>query len=61
MSVAALGSFAAACGGGASEPASAPRSGAPASPRSGASTSPRSTPAASGVDADLIRQRYEGL
>jgi peptidoglycan/xylan/chitin deacetylase (PgdA/CDA1 family) len=61
VSVAALGSFAAACGGGADQSASAPTSGVPASPRSGASTSPRSTPATSSVDADLIRQRYEGL
>ena len=61
VSVAALGSFAAACGGGADQSASAPTSGAPASPRSGASTSPRSAPATSSVDADLIRQRYEGL
>ncbi len=61
VSVAALGSFAAACGGGADQSASAPTSGAPASPRSGASTSPRSTPATSSVDADLIGQRYEGL
>jgi peptidoglycan/xylan/chitin deacetylase (PgdA/CDA1 family) len=61
VSVAALGSFATACGGGADQPASAPTSGAPASPPSGTSTSPKSTPATSGVDPDLIRQRYEGL
>ena len=61
VSVAALGSFAAACGGSADQSASAPTSGAPGAPRSGASTSPRSTPATSGVDADLIRQRYEDL
>jgi peptidoglycan/xylan/chitin deacetylase (PgdA/CDA1 family) len=61
VSVAALGSFATACGSGADQSASAPTSGAPASPLSGISTSPRSTPATSGVDADLIRQRYEGL
>ena len=61
VSVAAVGSFATACGSGADQPASAPTSGGPASPLSGASTSPRSTPATSGVDADLIRQRYEGL
>jgi peptidoglycan/xylan/chitin deacetylase (PgdA/CDA1 family) len=61
VSVAALGSFAAACGGGADRPASVPTSRAPASPPSGTSASPRSTPATSGVDADLIRQRYEGL
>jgi peptidoglycan/xylan/chitin deacetylase (PgdA/CDA1 family) len=61
VSVAALGSFATACGSGADQLASAPTSRAPASPLSGTSTSPRSTPATSGVDADLIRQRYEGL
>ena len=61
VSVAALGSFASACGGGADQSASGPRSGAPASPLSGTSKSPRSTPATSGVDADLIGQRYEGL
>ena len=61
VSVAALGSFASACGGGADQSASAPKSGAAASPLSGTSKSPRSTPATSGVDADLIRQRYEGL
>jgi peptidoglycan/xylan/chitin deacetylase (PgdA/CDA1 family) len=61
VSVAALGSFATACGSGADQPASAPTPGAPASPLSSTSTSPRSTPATSGADADLIRQRYEGL
>ena len=61
VSVAALGSFAAACGSGAGQSASAPRSGAPALPLSGTGNSPRSTPATSGVDADLIRRRYEGL
>jgi peptidoglycan/xylan/chitin deacetylase (PgdA/CDA1 family) len=61
VSVAALGSFAAACGSGADQSASAPTPGAPASPISVASTSPSSTPATVGVDADLIRQRYEGL
>ena len=38
-----------------------PASGAPASPASGTSTSPGSTTTTSGVDAELIRQRYEGL
>ena len=61
VSVAALGSFATACGSGADRSASAPAPGVPASPPSGTSTSPRSTPATSGVDADLIRQRYQGL
>ena len=61
VGVAALGSFAAACGSGADQPASAPTSGAPASPASGTSTSPGSTTTTSGVDAELIRRRYEGL
>ena len=61
VGVAALGSFAAACGRGADQPANAPTSGAPASPASGTSTSPGSTTTTSGVDAGLIRQRYEGL
>jgi peptidoglycan/xylan/chitin deacetylase (PgdA/CDA1 family) len=58
--VAALGSLAAACGG-ADQPASAPTPGAPASPVSGARTSPGSATTASGVDAELIRRRYQGL
>jgi peptidoglycan/xylan/chitin deacetylase (PgdA/CDA1 family) len=53
VSVAALGSFAAACSSGAHQPASAPTSGRPASPGSATTTS--------GVDAELIRKRYEGL
>jgi peptidoglycan/xylan/chitin deacetylase (PgdA/CDA1 family) len=61
VSVAALGSFATACRSGTDQSASAPTSGAPASPRSGTTTSPKSIAATSGVDADLIRQRYEGL
>ncbi len=61
VGVAALGSFATACGRGADQPASAPTSGALASPISGASTSPRSTTTSSGVDAELIRRRYQGL
>ena len=61
VSVAALGSLAAACGSGADQPASAPASGAPASPISGTSASPGSSPTASGVDAELIRVRYQGL
>ena len=61
VGVAALGSFAAACGRGVDRPANAPTSGAPASPASGTSTSPGSTTTTSGVDAELIRQRYEGL
>jgi peptidoglycan/xylan/chitin deacetylase (PgdA/CDA1 family) len=61
VGVAALGSFAAACGGGADQSASAPTSGAPASPPSGTTASPGSTPATPGVDAELIRRRYEGL
>lgn len=58
--VAALASLAAACGG-ADQPASAPTPGAPASPVSGARTSPGSATTASGVDAELIRRRYQGL
>jgi peptidoglycan/xylan/chitin deacetylase (PgdA/CDA1 family) len=61
VSVAALGSFATACGSGADQSASAPTSGAPASPASGSSTFPRSTTTTSGADAELISQRYEGL
>ena len=61
VGVAALGSFATACGRGADQPASAPTSSAPASPISGTSTSPRSTTTTSGVDAELIRRRYQGL
>ena len=61
VGVAALGSFATACDRGADEPASAPTSSAPASPISGTSTSPRSTTTTSGVDAELIRRRYQGL
>ena len=60
VGVAALGSFAAACGG-ADQSASAPASGTPASPISGTSTSPGSTATTSGVDAELIRERYQGL
>jgi peptidoglycan/xylan/chitin deacetylase (PgdA/CDA1 family) len=60
MSVAALGWFAAACDG-ADKPASAPASGAPVSPASGTSTSPGSTSTTTGVDAELISRRYEGL
>jgi peptidoglycan/xylan/chitin deacetylase (PgdA/CDA1 family) len=59
--VAALGSFAAACGSGADQPASAPTSGAPVSPVGGTSTNPGSTTTTSGVDAELIGQRYQGL
>ena len=61
VGVAALGSLAAACGSGANQRASAPTSGAPASPVSGTSTSPGSTTTTSGVDAELIRRRYQGL
>ena len=61
VSVAALGSFATACGSGADPSASAPAPGTPASPPGGTNTSPGSSLATSGADADLIRQRYEGL
>jgi len=60
VSVAALGSFAAACSSGADQPASAPTSGASASP-SRTNTSPRAATPTSGVDAELIRKRYEDL
>jgi len=60
VSVAALGSFATACSG-AAHPASAPASRASASPGNVTSTAPVSTPATSGVDAELISRRYEGL
>lgn len=61
VGVAALGSFAAACGSGADQSASVPTSGAPASPVGGSSSSPRSNTTTSGVDAELIRRRYQGL
>ena len=64
VGVAVLGSFAAACGGGADQPprpANAPTPGAPASPTGGTSAVPRSTTTTSGVDAELIRRRYQGL
>ena len=61
VSVAALGSFAAACSSGADQPASTPTPGTPASPNSRTNTSPRAATATSGVDAQLIRKRYEGL
>jgi peptidoglycan/xylan/chitin deacetylase (PgdA/CDA1 family) len=68
VAVAALGSFTAAYGSGADRPASAPRPGTPPSPGSRASTShgrastshgPATT--STGVDAELIRRRYQGL
>jgi hypothetical protein len=61
VGVAALGSFAAACGGGADQSASAPTSRAPALPTSGTRTYPGSTATTPGVDAELIRRRYQGL
>ncbi len=61
VSVAALGSFATACGGGADHPARGPAPSAPASPEDRISVSHRATTAASGVDAELIRKRYLGL
>jgi hypothetical protein len=51
VGVAVLGSFAAACGSGADQSASAPTSDAPASPITGTSTSPGATTTTSGVDA----------
>jgi peptidoglycan/xylan/chitin deacetylase (PgdA/CDA1 family) len=67
--VAALGSFAAACGGGTDQTAGGPTSGAARSgaPRSGASaaagsgSSPGAGPASSRVDAELLAQHYYGL
>ena len=63
--MAALGSFATACSGGADQPASAPTSGKPTSAAGGTTPSPGSpastsgSPAGtSGVDAELIRKRY---
>jgi peptidoglycan/xylan/chitin deacetylase (PgdA/CDA1 family) len=61
VGVAVLGWFAAACGSGADQSAGAPTSGAPTSPITGTSTSPGATTTTSGVDAELISQRYEGL
>ena len=58
VGVAALGSFAVACGSAAGQPPSTP---APGAPVSGNSTSPGSTTTASGADAELIRRRYQGL
>lgn len=61
VSVAALGSFAAACGGGAERPASARALRTPASPESRTAAPPTAAPATSGVDAELISRRYQGL
>jgi peptidoglycan/xylan/chitin deacetylase (PgdA/CDA1 family) len=66
VSVAALGSFATACAGGASPPAGArtpggPASGAAPSPARRARAFTRAAAAASGVDAELIKRRYLGL
>jgi peptidoglycan/xylan/chitin deacetylase (PgdA/CDA1 family) len=59
VSVAALGSFVTACSGGASQPSTATSS----TPAIGETSEPAasSPAAASGVDADLIRRRYQGL
>ena len=51
VGVAALGSFAAACDGGTDHPATG----------TGTGTAPRLTVASSGVDAELLRRRYDGL
>jgi hypothetical protein len=61
VGVAAIGSLAAACGSGADQPASAPAPGAPASPAGGTNVYRGSATTASGVDAELIRHRYQGL
>jgi peptidoglycan/xylan/chitin deacetylase (PgdA/CDA1 family) len=58
IGVAALGSFTAACGGGTGQPVSTP---APASAASSTRAAPRATAATSGVDAELIKKRYQGL
>jgi hypothetical protein len=64
--VAALGSFAAACGGGTGQTPGGPTSGAarpgtPASAATGGGGSPGAGPASSRADAELIAQRYYGL
>jgi peptidoglycan/xylan/chitin deacetylase (PgdA/CDA1 family) len=61
VAVAALGSFAAACGSGVDQAGSTPRSGQPVSPVGGSSASPGLTATPAGVDADLISRRYYGL
>jgi peptidoglycan/xylan/chitin deacetylase (PgdA/CDA1 family) len=61
VSVAALGSLAAACGSGAAQPASPSPSRAPASPAKRTKISPKASTTTSGVDAELIRRRYLGL
>src|SRR4029077_20795252 len=62
VGVAALGSFAAACGSSAGQSASARTQSASAPPpASGTSTSPAVTTTTSGVYAELIRRRYKGL
>jgi len=63
VSVAALGSLATACSSGAGRLASARTPGAPAltSAKAGTSTSPGAATATSGVDAELISRRYQGL
>jgi len=61
VGVAALGSFATACSNGADQPASAPVSGAPTSATGGTSPSPKAATGTSGVDAELIKKRYDGL
>jgi peptidoglycan/xylan/chitin deacetylase (PgdA/CDA1 family) len=58
VSVAALGSLATACGTFAGPPTGAPAPGGSASSASGTSPAPQATTTASGVDADLIGQRY---
>jgi peptidoglycan/xylan/chitin deacetylase (PgdA/CDA1 family) len=61
VGVAALGSFAVACGSGVDQSAGVPTSGAPSLPISRISASPIATTTTSGVDAELISERYEGL
>jgi len=66
VSVAALGSFATACGPGAVQPVSAPAPSVPASselpsPTRGTAASAKAARPSSGVDAELIKKRYLGL
>lgn len=61
VSMAVLGSFAAACGGGADRPASTSTPGAPAALKNRTGAFPGGATPASGVDAELISRRYEGL
>ncbi len=61
LAIAALGSFATACGPGEDQPSSAAKPSVPASPKRRASASTSGTTTTSGVDAELIAKRYLGL